>query len=556
MILLGSKNGTGVTTRAAGRAEGMEVAKADSVTKKKASKIGEKRNSVSRVFDSDTEVEERQGPKVSYRKRGSNRGRPRSRGGGRGVMGEADGSYDRALSGAMSGHLSVSLPSSVVGSIAGSSEGSRACSVVGSRAGSAARSTYIFFSGQYSVHGIQLEDIEDVKFLYELETNLDLDLWQHGMPGQRDALIMVSPQNRNEFFDYLDERGLVHYLKIADVAKALEEHDQTLSQWRMTRQNRMVFQDYPRYAEIEAYMERMAEQYPNLVTYSVHGIQLEDIEDVKFLYELETNLDLDLWQHGMPGQRDALIMVSPQNRNEFFDYLDERGLVHYLKIADVAKALEEHDQTLSQWRMTRQNRMVFQDYPRYAEIEAYMERMAEQYPNLVTNFDIHFNTIGVSSNPCSDIYPGTAAFSEPETRVVRDILMEHLDRIQLYNDVHSFGNYVLFGFDNLTLPENAPQLHFVAAAMGATMDTLKLEQADYYLVGNSAMVLYAVSGSGQDYAQDIGVPLSYTMELPSYGYDFRVPPTYMDHMNEETWQGIAISARLSRTLYESRFRNS
>lgn len=119
------------------------------------------------------------------------------------------------------------------------------------------------------------------------------------------------------------------------------------------------------------------------------------------------------------------------------------------------------------------------------------------------NFDIHFNTIGVSSDPCSDIYPGTAPFSEVEARVVRDILLEHLDRIQLYNDVHSYGNYVLFGFDNLTLPENAPQLHFVAAAMGANMDALKLPEADYYLVGNGAMVLYAVSGSGQDYAQVI-----------------------------------------------------
>ncbi|KAJ0172860.1 hypothetical protein K1T71_011036 [Dendrolimus kikuchii] len=117
------------------------------------------------------------------------------------------------------------------------------------------------------------------------------------------------------------------------------------------------------------------------------------------------------------------------------------------------------------------------------------------------NFDVSFNTVGVSSNPCSDVYPGPEAFSEPETRIVRDILLEYLDRIQLYLDIHSHGNYVLFGFGNQTVPSNAAQVHHVGAAMGAVIDTMKLPEAGYYLVGNSASVLYGSSGSAQDYGQ-------------------------------------------------------
>lgn len=64
---------------------------------------------------------------------------------------------------------------------------------------------------------------------------------------------------------------------------------------------------------------------------------MEDISHVKFLHELEDSLSIDIWQHGMPGQRDAVIMVSPEKKNEFFESLDERGLVHYLKLADVNK---------------------------------------------------------------------------------------------------------------------------------------------------------------------------------------------------------------------------
>lgn len=117
------------------------------------------------------------------------------------------------------------------------------------------------------------------------------------------------------------------------------------------------------------------------------------------------------------------------------------------------------------------------------------------------NFDIDFNTLGVSSNPCSDIYPGTHAFSEPETGYVRDILHEHLSRMEVYQNVHSYGNYVLFAYGNASLPENAAELHVVGAAMGAAMDAKKLDKADYYMVGNSNLALYGDSGSAQDYGQ-------------------------------------------------------
>lgn len=72
--------------------------------------------------------------------------------------------------------------------------------------------------------------------------------------------------------------------------------------------------------------------------------------------------------------------------------------------------------------------------------------------------------------------------------------------MQIFMDIHSWGNYVLYGFDNATLPSNVVHLHHVGAAMGAIMDTLKLPQARYYAVGNSNLVLYGTSGAAADYA--------------------------------------------------------
>lgn len=166
------------------------------------------------------------------------------------------------------------------------------------------------------------------------------------------------------------------------------------------------------------------------------------------------------------------------------------------------------------------------------------------------NFDIHWNTTGVSTDPCSQTYPGTKPFSEPETRYVRDILQNNYPRLRMYMNCHSHGNYVLYSYGNGTNVEDAMTVHFIGAAMGAKMDAHKLPEARFYLVGNSARMLYGTSGSAQDYGAKVGIALSYTLELPGYGYAFQVPPRFINHINKETWDGLAEVARLTKLFYD------
>lgn len=46
--------------------------------------------------------------------------------------------------------------------------------------------------------------------------------------------------------------------------------------------------------------------------------------------------------------------------------------------------------------------------------------------DLNRNYDEHFayDTIGSSSNPCAEEFRGTSAFSEPETRAIKDFVLE------------------------------------------------------------------------------------------------------------------------------------
>lgn len=60
------------------------------------------------------------------------------------------------------------------------------------------------------------------------------------------------------------------------------------------------------------------------------------------------------------------------------------------------------------------------------------------------NFAFHWDEKFASTDPCSDIFKGKKPFSEPESRIVAQILLELKGRGKFYISLHSFGNYILF----------------------------------------------------------------------------------------------------------------
>lgn len=79
--------------------------------------------------------------------------------------------------------------------------------------------------------------------------------------------------------------------------------------------------------------------------------------------------------------------------------------------------------------------------------------------------------------------------------------------------------------------------------MAEAIDKLAIEDADRYIVGNAANVLYYTTGTSRDWTKAVGVPLTYTLELPGYEYGFLVPTDYIEQIVTETWAGIAEGAR-------------
>lgn len=53
------------------------------------------------------------------------------------------------------------------------------------------------------------------------------------------------------------------------------------------------------------------------------------------------------------------------------------------------------------------------------------------------NFDANFGGVGSSTTPCSDTYGGPFAFSEEESRAMRDILLSIQNRTKAVVSIHN-----------------------------------------------------------------------------------------------------------------------
>ena len=76
--------------------------------------------------------------------------------------------------------------------------------------------------------------------------------------------------------------------------------------------------------------------------------------------------------------------------------------------------------------------------------------------DLNRNFDFHWGEIGVSHNPCSEIYCGRQAFDCPETANIRNYVGT-LDPVPLLgHSIHSYSQLWLwpYAFDDEARPDN------------------------------------------------------------------------------------------------------
>ncbi|KAJ8728567.1 hypothetical protein PYW07_006263 [Mythimna separata] len=402
----------------------------------------------------------------------------------------------------------------------------------------------------HAVYEVEVNSIDQGKLVHDFENEMFLDVWSDAIPG-RPGQVLVPKVQREEFENFLSKEGVQYKVQVENIKEQLELEDKLLAEAAVksnSSSSRLGFDKIHTYAEVDAYLTQLARQYPNVVTVVEGGRSIEG-RPIRYLRISTTNFQ--------DARKPVIIMQSLIHCREWVTLPATLYAIQKL-VVDVTESdlIQNIDWIILP--VANPDGYVFtHSNDRYWRKNRRQNFSGNICPgvDLNRNFAMNWGTAS-STNPCSDTFHGSAAFSEPETAVIRDIIQAHSNRLALYLDIHSFGSMILYGFGDGTLPSNALQINLVGVQMAQAIDRVKWPTNRNYIVGNIFHVLYAASGGASDYGQ-LFAPLSYTYELPAWRNNswlqgFLVDPEFIEQAGFETWEGIKVGARAALANFRQR----
>ncbi|KAI4490870.1 hypothetical protein M0804_003814 [Polistes exclamans] len=301
------------------------------------------------------------------------------------------------------------------------------------------------------------------------------------------------------------------------------------------RGHRMEWSSYHRLDDIYGYLDFLAQTYPDVCSVMNIGNSAEG-RPLKVLRISNGKAGVPaLWIDGGIHARE---WISPAAVTYIIDYLVENSesLDADYYILPVANP-DGYEYTFTNDRLWRKNRRNFVGTQCVGV-------------DLNRNFGYKWGGLGTSKNPCSDIFAGSAAFSEPETNAVKNFFEASAADFKAYLTFHSYGQYFLYpwGYDRRVPPDYADLDrigHYAANAM---------KKADVasssYTVGNSATTLYAAAGGSDDWAKAmLKIKYSYTIELRDTGaHGFVLPARYIVPTAKEALAAVQVIAEACKSL--------
>ncbi|CAH1634681.1 unnamed protein product [Spodoptera littoralis] len=390
---------------------------------------------------------------------------------------------------------------------------------------------------------------DHVRALVILGEKLDLDFLSPPHP-EREALVLVPPKHQLEFITRLKYFTIKYWTHAENVKAALDHDDELLRNWTNVILRGggtvMPYNSYLNLDAIYAYMHDVSMRHQKTVTMVTAGHSFEG-RPLRYLKISTTNFQRRL--------KKIIFIDSGIHAREWIAPPVVTWIIHKLT-DDVTepKILDDFDWILMPivnpdgyefsfskkrlWRKTRSTDTNPKSY-RCPGVDGNR------------NFDFAWGATGTSSNPCSEIYRGNKAFSEVEIRAVRDIFQTYFNRMSMYISMHSFGSMILYPWGhNSSVSKYSFNLHLASSAMIKAIKNASLPNFPAYVNGNSVQtIFYTAGGAADDYAHNLGIPYSYTFELPglSGGMEgFELDPMYIEQVCTETWLGIV--AGITKTI--------
>jgi len=182
--------------------------------------------------------------------------------------------------------------------------------------------------------------------------------------------------------------------------------------------------------------------------------------------------------------------------------------------------------------------------------------------DLNRNFDFHWGETGSSTNPCSEIYQGQSAFSEVESRAVRDTLTNSelgctirppgecdsewhgpTCKVDAVITMHTYSQIWIHPYGDRERHYPSDNADLVRVASAAT-DALTKRFRTQYKFGSGADTLYSASGGSDDWSKcRLGIKYVYLLELrpdENHWDGFILEESALRQTAIETWDGVSV----------------
>uniref|UniRef100_A0A915PWD5 Peptidase M14 carboxypeptidase A domain-containing protein n=1 Tax=Setaria digitata TaxID=48799 RepID=A0A915PWD5_9BILA len=325
-----------------------------------------------------------------------------------------------------------------------------------------------------------------------------------------------------------------------DIQKEIDRERQDLSRTMKYRLRRSARNNsladfnllaYHRYDKIMSYLKKISKEYPNLT----------EVFNITRTYEGRDLIGIKIEAEGESLQKPAIFIDAGIHAREWIApavalYIVSKLVTRYGKDSDPTRMIEqfnwyivpvanpdgyEYSMTTDRlWRKTRSRNTTVNKWCVGADANR--------------NWGYRWGEAGTSRSPCSNIYPGSAAFSEVETAGIRDFIANQIPDLKVYVSLHSYGQLFLgpWGYTSAKPNNYYDQKHAASLAVEA----IRKKTGAKYNYGTISELMYPASGTSIDYMQDRGVPYIYGIELrpeDANNFGFSIPARFIEPTGEE-----------------------
>ncbi|XP_003741944.2 carboxypeptidase B [Galendromus occidentalis] len=344
----------------------------------------------------------------------------------------------------------------------------------------------------------------------ELEGRGIVDLWSHGAPEKGTILFSVAPENYDEVKSTFARFGTKLNILERDLQKLIEK-DQIGSTYSAYASDRpFSFNQFETYEQIVASLNyyNKSNLLPVINVFSIgqtvekreiYGVRISNSTANKSVIFIECGIHAREWA----STSTCLFIIDRLIR---FPKVHKALLDKYEFHIVPSSNPDGYVYTHTSNRLWRKNR----------------SRQARGCFGVDLNRNFRAGPhcgVGTSQDSCSDIFCGTAPFSEPETAALERYISKLHSRIDYYVSLHSFGLMWMFPYSHThdKCPDHADLLR--RAKIG--VDHIANNFGSKYVYGPIATTIYDVTGSSIDWAyMTQNITKSFVLELQP-GLDFQ-----------------------------------